>query len=250
MENKEKKTISNPLTIIGLFAGLAETAGAVVLPLISESLQKYFIWYLMGFPVMLVGLFFYVLIACPKHLYAPSDYKNEDNFVLMMGKSLEAAVELTAATVLQPGFDASDPKALAGISDAVRKAVSGLQTEPRKNNRILWVDDCPENNRYERNAFENMGFEVSIALSTAQACEVLKHTKFAAIVSDMGRKEGPREGYVLLRAVREQDLDTPFFIYSGSDSPEHKEEARRNGAQGSTCYADELFSLVTNELIA
>ena len=42
------KKISNPLTIIGLFAGIAEVAGTVVLPFVSLELQKFFIWYVMG----------------------------------------------------------------------------------------------------------------------------------------------------------------------------------------------------------
>ena len=56
------KKISNPLTIIGIFAGIAEVAGTAVLPLMSESLQKIFIWYVMGFPILLVLLFFILLI--------------------------------------------------------------------------------------------------------------------------------------------------------------------------------------------
>lgn len=52
------KRIKNPLTIIGLFAGIAEVAGTAVLPLVSLELQKFFVWYVMGFPVLLVVLFF------------------------------------------------------------------------------------------------------------------------------------------------------------------------------------------------
>jgi cytochrome oxidase assembly protein ShyY1 len=52
------KKISNPLTIIGMFAGIAEVSGTVVLPFIDRSLQYLFIWYVMGFPVFLVAVFF------------------------------------------------------------------------------------------------------------------------------------------------------------------------------------------------
>ena len=61
----------------------------------------------------------------------------------------------------------------------------------------------------------------------------------------MGRKEGPKEGYVLLDGLRKQDKDTPFFIYAGSNAPKHKQEAADRGAQGSTNNAQELFDLVS-----
>ena len=42
-DKNEFKKISNPLTIIGLFAGIPEVAGTVVLPFVSDSLQKGFL---------------------------------------------------------------------------------------------------------------------------------------------------------------------------------------------------------------
>jgi CheY-like chemotaxis protein len=109
---------------------------------------------------------------------------------------------------------------------------------------ILWVDDRPENNSYERGAFESIGFKFTLALSTNQALQILSRQRFAAIISDMGRKEGPREGYALLDALRSRGDQTPFFIYAGSNAPEHKREAAARGAQGSTNNPQELFESV------
>ncbi|WP_101908636.1 MarR family transcriptional regulator [Marasmitruncus massiliensis] len=78
------KKISNPLTIIGIFAGIAEVAGTAVLPLVSSELQRIFIWYVMGFPVLLVVIFFLTLNRNHKVLYAPSDFSNEDNFMQLL----------------------------------------------------------------------------------------------------------------------------------------------------------------------
>jgi len=64
----------------------------------------------------------------------------------------------------------------------------------------------------------------------------------------MGRKEGPREGYVLLDAVRATDQKTPFFIYAGSNAPEHKRYAIERGAQGSTNRVKELLDMVIQAL--
>lgn len=61
----------------------------------------------------------------------------------------------------------------------------------------------------------------------------------------MGRVEGPREGYVLLEKVRQTDKGTPYFIYAGSNSSEHKKEAEQRGAQGTTNNPHELIEMVT-----
>jgi CheY-like chemotaxis protein len=47
-----------------------------------------------------------------------------------------------------------------------------------------------------------MGITFTLARSTQEALATLSKQRFAAIISDMGRKEGPSEGYVLLDAVR------------------------------------------------
>lgn len=114
--------------------------------------------------------------------------------------------------------------------------------------RILWVDDRPDNNAYERQVFESLGITFDLALSTDEALERLSSSRYGAIISDMGRREGPREGYRLLGAVRAFDMITPFFIYAGSNAPQHKREAAEHGAQGSTNEANELVDMVTQAL--
>lgn len=73
-------TIRNPLTIIAIFAAIAEISGTVVLPFIAESNQSTYVWFLMLFPLLLVVLFFATLNFNHRVLYAPSDFKNEENF--------------------------------------------------------------------------------------------------------------------------------------------------------------------------
>jgi CheY-like chemotaxis protein len=114
---------------------------------------------------------------------------------------------------------------------------------------ILWVDDRPENNTYERQAFETMGLRFTLALSTNEAFERLSQAKFAAIISDMGRREGPREGYALLDRLRKEGDRTPLFFYAASNAPEHKRETREHGGQGCTNNGQELFEMVTRAVI-
>lgn len=124
----------------------------------------------------------------------------------------------------------------------------GANTERRWQRRILWVDDRPDNNVHERKVFESLGFEFALATSTQEALEILKHEKFGVIISDMGRHEGPQEGYKLLDALRSSDQVTPFFIYAGSRASEHVREAVARGAQGTTNLPSELIDMVTQSL--
>lgn len=92
------KHIKNPLTIIAIFSTLAEAAGVAVLPFVSEELQRIFIWYVIGFPILLVILFFITLNFNRQALYAPSDYKNESNFIKLFFKNMELAIEEKSKT--------------------------------------------------------------------------------------------------------------------------------------------------------
>jgi hypothetical protein len=64
----------------------------------------------------------------------------------------------------------------------------------------------------------------------------------------MGRPPDNRAGYTLLKAVRDSGNQIPYFIYAGSRAPEHVEEARDRGAQGTTNIAAELIEMVVNSL--
>ncbi|QLA15973.1 hypothetical protein [Desulfolutivibrio sulfoxidireducens] len=72
--------IRNPLTIVAIFAALAEVSGTVILPLIPLETQQIYVYFLMGFPVILLLLFFSVLLFKHHVLYAPSDFNNDDTF--------------------------------------------------------------------------------------------------------------------------------------------------------------------------
>ena len=139
---------------------------------------------------------------------------------------------------------------LAAAANKMINASNYLKSVETKLDTILWVDDRPDNNIYERDAFKSLGFKFDLALSTDEAIKKLKTNKYAAIISDMGRVEGPDEGYVLLKKVRQKDKETPYIIYAGSNRIEHKIMAQEKGAQGSTNRADELIDLVTTHIKA
>jgi hypothetical protein len=79
--------IKNPLSIIAIFAAIAEISGTVVLPFIAPANQATYVWFLIVFPILLIVLFFLTLNFNHKVLYAPSDYQNEDNFLRSLPKA-------------------------------------------------------------------------------------------------------------------------------------------------------------------
>jgi hypothetical protein len=105
-------------------------------------------------------------------------------------KQAEAAANLTAAAVSHPEAGAT-PEARAREARAAFDVVAEVAT-PRVIRRagkstVLWVDDTPSNNEYERKALEALGVSFVLATSTDEAFEKVKRQSFDAIISDMGR---------------------------------------------------------------
>jgi len=73
--------VSNPLTIIAIFAGLAETLATVALVNLPPEIQGTFVYFVMAFPSGIVLLFFYTLYFKNIVLYAPSDYDNQSHYL-------------------------------------------------------------------------------------------------------------------------------------------------------------------------
>lgn len=86
-------TVKNPLTVIAIFCGVAETSGAACLPFLAPEVQATYVWFLMLFPALVVVLFFSVLYLKHKVLYAPSDYKDERNFMVFTQASVDQVVD-------------------------------------------------------------------------------------------------------------------------------------------------------------
>lgn len=73
--------VTNPLTVVSIFAGLAESFATVVLLALPEATQVIFVWYVMCFPVILVSLFFLILYLKPQVFYSPSDFPNPADYM-------------------------------------------------------------------------------------------------------------------------------------------------------------------------
>jgi CheY-like chemotaxis protein len=171
--------------------------------------------------------------------------KLSQQIVLACQRTSEVVVERAQAAIATRARDNQvDEKLQSAAQDAPGQ--DEFQVRPRRSKSILWVDDRPDNNFYEREALNRYGIEFELATSTETALNILSNSKFDVIISDMGRPPDSRAGYTLLKAVRERGDATPYFIYAGSRATEHVAEAARRGAQGTTNIADELIHMVLN----
>lgn len=238
----------NPLGIIALFIVLVYGFASLVTAFagsFTATERLPLIYFLILFPVLVLGVFSWLVSKHSGKLFAPSDFKDEENYVRMQ---MAVVASLTAATA--KGQTPTSESELHKIVEVVRAAgPARAEIGDGWRNHVLWVDDRPENNTYERQAFEAMGLQFTLALSTDGAFERLPRHKYAAIISDMGRHEGPREGYILLDRLRQEGDRTPLFFYASSNAPEHKRETREHGGQGCTNNARELFEMVTRAVI-
>jgi len=243
-----KSLARNPLGIIALFIVLVYGFASLVTAFagsFTAAERLPLIYFLIVFPVLVLGVFSWLVSKHSGKLFVPSDFKNEENYVKMQ---MSVVASLTAAAA--KGEASASEAQLHKIVETVRAAgPATVATVDGWRDHILWVDDRPENNTYERQAFEEMGLRFTLALSTDEAFERLSQAKYAAIISDMGRREGPREGYALLDRLRKEGDRTPLFFYAASNAPEHKRETREHGGQGCTNNARELFEMVTRTVL-
>lgn len=235
----------NPLGIIALFIvlvyGFASLATASATSL-TPAERALLIYFLVLFPVLVLFVFVYLVTCHIGKLYGPGDFRDERNF-------LKAAALLGAASTKNPNGPKADDIGKA-VNSARVAASERSEAQGARKTQVLWVDDRPANNEYERQAFEAIGLHFTLAESTNEALEQLQRDQYAVIISDMGRREGPREGYTLLDTLREQGDRTPLFFYASSNAPEHKRETRDHDGQGCTNNPDELFEMVTRAVIA
>ena len=87
---KVKGLTKNPLGIIALFISLIYGIAGTVLSSSLDNLKGPaerlpLIWFIILFPLVVLGIFAYLVIFHHKKLYAPSDYKDEKNFVNIIG---------------------------------------------------------------------------------------------------------------------------------------------------------------------
>lgn len=147
---------------------------------------------------------------------------------------------------LQDRLNVIEGRTASRDSDGGAKAPSA----PRPS-KLLWVDDRPNANVYERARAKDAGYELLQAESTAAAERLLASDgPVQMIVTDMARVEGggkynPSAGLDLIRDLRTTDQFTPVVVYSSRRSlAPVLEDLRQVANVKYTTSPTELISLI------
>jgi CheY-like chemotaxis protein len=135
------------------------------------------------------------------------------------------------------------PSVLAGLPAVQARA--SLVASLIQGKRVLWVDDQPANNFYERVALTQMGLVVDLALSTAEAIHSLRYLKPDLILSDMARQGKQDAGLDFLTVLRAEGLEAPVVFYVGQVD---RGRPTPESAFAMTDRPDELLHLVLDVL--
>jgi CheY-like chemotaxis protein len=149
---------------------------------------------------------------------------------------VEAASDTTAAARRLPRVDPG----------AITRTVGGVVNEQTlrrlEGTRILWVDDHPDNNGYEQDAFRSLGVGLEMELSTEGALEAVRRQRFDLIVSDASRQGVRDAGLRLIKALRESGNNTPVIIYRAASNDSTRQQAISAGAVTETADPEVLFT--------
>lgn len=130
-------------------------------------------------------------------------------------------------------------------------ALLGVRLAPLiHHRRILWVDDCPANNRTEAALLRKLGVEVENAIDTEEAIARLRRdpTRFDLVISDWTRGENDDAGPELLTELGVAGIGLPVLMYVEDTSVDRRARAAELGAKGITAEPDDLLKQVLIEL--
>lgn len=166
------KLARNPLGVIVFFLVLIYGIAALVLGLSSLTPEERtpLIWFIVLFPVLMLGSFLWLVIKHTEKLYAPSDYRDESHFVRLLNKESE------------PRFRGLADKVYAQLEEAQSK-ISALESEKAAQAREAY-DDLSENYKRLMQAVDD-GYmpSFSTVVNSAAASEVLAGITASALTS-------------------------------------------------------------------
>jgi DNA-binding response OmpR family regulator len=115
--------------------------------------------------------------------------------------------------------------------------------------RLLWVDDHPQNNVYEKRFFEDHRIAVHNVTGSVDAFRLLAMYDYTVVISDMGRGEDRLAGIRLAEQMRARGDRTPLIIYTVRPDGAEAQRAQRElvaeaGAQGVVVTPQEARTVI------
>ena len=140
--------ISNPLTIIAVFAGLAETLATVALVNLPPEIQSIFVYFVMAFPAGIVLLFFLILYFKNTVLYAPSDYDDQSHYLEAnklkesVSKNVTEQFDQIFAEINKSGVRLTREE-ISKAKDSLKNRINMINVLPRKEQIINYLKNNP-----------------------------------------------------------------------------------------------------------
>ncbi len=203
-------------------------------PTQSIRIIKVIVW-----PIIVAIIFFLTLLLF-KGQIAPKEMQLNSKGIKISFYLLEAAEHE------RPGTATKSAPNVRKIQETAKRG-SAVSLEGAK---ILWVDDNPENNQYERKALEALGVQFTLATNTDEALLKLSNQRFQLVITDFKRADDERAGYTLLMAIKKLTNPPPVIIYSGGATPQFEREAKEMGAFGETTGPEHLFNMTIDAIKA
>lgn len=94
--------------------------------------------------------------------------------------------------------------------------------------KILYGDDNEQSRKSLAKALKLRGLEADLASTPQEFLEKARANQYHALITDLEYTEGGREGYEVLREIK--DLPTLKILYTGVSGFEYEAEAYMNGA--------------------
>jgi CheY-like chemotaxis protein len=154
--------------------------------------------------------------------------------------------DISAATIRKAS---EEVPAVDGVLQAARTRSSGLRRAARVGHalhgaRLLWVDDRPENNAWERELFRSLGVVIVSVESTDSALACLEKEIFDLLLSDIQRDSESTDGIEGAKQIHAVVPKIPIVFYVENLTSHHIPEP----ATGITNEPNELLHLVLDRL--
>ena len=136
--------------------------------------------------------------------------------------------------------------------DACVSAVPPLAAAPRRAARVLWIDDHPANNEYERKWLRPHGIVFDSVVSTEEALEQLINESYDLVITDLGRQGSSDRSSTAGATLLEQPVvrvgGPPVIIYAGTWAVAQRGDLIRRGALDVMADREHLFATVLGVL--
>jgi CheY-like chemotaxis protein len=127
-------------------------------------------------------------------------------------------------------------------------AIPVLAAIPRRAARVLWVDDRPSNNEFERKTLRPHGIVFDNVVSTAEAVEQLANENYDLVITDLGRADSSDRsqtaGASFLKHPAVIRGGPPVIVYASQWAVRQKDELLQLGASEVTASRQQLIDIV------